>query len=190
MTELPSQRLYDICYKDVFNHHSTVALSFVIEKISDQLKEFTLKLQEEWRNININNSDQLFWRCAVSDALVQLIDRKQQIDLKILEKILEEFPYKPEFGFCEEMCKHFMLTFKENEEYCKPVELQYIKAFADFLLMEKSDFMAYRVSYDIQMQMKDEIRRIMKSNKAYEKEMTKYYSKSKTKLNVFFSFLQ
>lgn len=190
VTELPSQRLYDICYKDVFKHHSTVALSFVIEKISDQLKEFTLKLQEEWKSININNSDQLFWRCAVSDALVQLIDRKQEIDMKILEKILEEFPYRPEFGFCEEMCKHFIETFKENEDYCRPVELQYVKAFAEFLLMEKSDFLAYRVNYDTQMQMKAEIRRIMKGNKAYEKEMTKYYSKNKTKLNVFFSFMQ
>lgn len=187
VNELPSKRLYDVCYKDIFNHHSTIALGYVIEKITDKLSELTSKLQIEWNSIKM---DQMFWKCAVSDALVQLVARKQEIDIKILEKILEDFPFRPEFGFCEEIALHLMEAFQMNSEFCRPLELQYVKALSDFFMYEKSDFMAFRVGYNTQMEMKDEIRRIVKGAPNIEKEMRNYYSKNKMRLNTFLSFLQ
>ncbi|OHT09077.1 hypothetical protein TRFO_04656 [Tritrichomonas foetus] len=185
--ELPSERLYEVCYKDVFNQHSTISLSYVIEKITDELHEFTEKLQEEYHTIK---DDNLLWKCAVSDALIQLVSRGQTLEPQIFETILSEFPYKAEFGFSEDFVYHLMDAFKNNEKGCRRHELTYVKVFSDFLMLDKTEILTYRIGYELQMEMKADLRRIVRGNKDIEKEMMKYYNKDKTKLNSFFSFIQ
>jgi hypothetical protein len=186
VTELPSGRLYDICYRDVFAHHSTVALGYVLEKVTDQIGDFTAKLCTEWRGIKKN---QLLWKCAVSDALFQLAARHQKVDLEILQLILEEFPYRADLGFGETLSQNILNAFEANPDL-EPIELTLLKRFSDFFMLDQSDFLSFHVSYELQMAMKSLMRTILRKNKNYEREMNKYYLGNKAKINKFALLVQ
>jgi hypothetical protein len=184
--ELPAERLYNVCYRDVFTRHSTVGLSYVLEKVTDQITEFTAQLCAEWRGIK---KSQMLWKCAVADALFQLSARGQKIGLDILQLILEEFPYRADLGFGEALCQNILNAFEANNDL-EPIELTLLKKFSDFFLLDQPDFLAYHVPYELQMSMKALMRNIFKKNKSYEREMNKYYVGNKTKINKFTLLVQ
>jgi hypothetical protein len=186
VTQLPSQRLYEVCYRDVFTHHNTIALSYLLEKVTDHVADFVAALCREWRGIK---KSMMLWRCAVSAALFQLAARGQKVELDILQLILEEFPYKADLGFGESLCRHIIDAFEKNPDV-EPIELTLLKKFADFFMLEHSDFLAHHIPYDLQIEMKAIMRKIYKKNKQYEKEMLKYYARSKTKINKFALLIQ
>ena len=183
---LPSERLYEVCYRDVFNQHSTVALTYVIENVTDKIANFTARLCEEWTSIQ---NQQTLWHCAVSDSLFKLSARRQKVDLGILQLILEEFPFKPEYGYTESLCVSIMEAFENNHDL-EPIELTLLKKFSDFFLLEQSDFLSYHINYDTQMNMKTLMRTIYSKNKHYEREMSKYYGGNKAKINNFLLLVQ
>ena len=183
---LPSERLYEVCYRDVFTHHSTVALTYVIENVTDKIADFTAKLCEEWTAIQ---KQQNLWHCAVSDSLFRLAARRQKVDLAILQLILEEFPQKAEYGYGESLCQAIIEAFQNNHDL-EPIELTLLKKFSDFFMLNQSDFLAYHINYDLQMDMKTLMRTIYSKNKQYEREISRYYGGNKLKVSNFLLLVQ
>jgi hypothetical protein len=183
--ELPSDRLHDVCYKEVFTQHSTVALSFVMERMSED-PEFCAKLCEEWRTIK---STQVLWKCAISDALMHLAAEKQKVDLDIIKVILQDFPFKADFGYTESLARSIVQAFKLNPGL-EPLDLCLLKSFGDFFLLDQTEFLEYHVDYDTQTDMRATIRRIIRKNRQYERDMTKYYQGNKGRLNKFMVLVQ
>jgi hypothetical protein len=141
ITRLPSQRLYSVCYYDVFARHSTIALGYVLDKAGDAITDLTAALEREWRGIK---KTELLWRAAVSDALMQLAGRNQSIDADILLTVLEEFPYRPEFGLAESLVKHIIAAWKASPDP-QVIELGILKAFADFFMLEAAEMQAVKI---------------------------------------------
>lgn len=183
--DLPSAKLYEICYKETFTQRSFVSLSYVLDRITDQAENFTIRLAEEWLSITEKDA----WRCAIGDAIMQMCAKQQIVDLTIIEDILKAYPFKADYNFTETLSQSIIKAFEQNE-FLQPVEIEVVKAFADLFLMEKSDFLSYHIDYETQMEMKTTMRRIMKNNKAYEKEMQKHFQGNRNKYTKFLSLIQ
>jgi hypothetical protein len=178
---LPSERLYDVCYHDVFVQHSTIALGYVLDKAGPASATLTAALSKEWRGIKEN---QQLWRAAVSDALFQLAARQESVDVEILTVILREYPYQAEFGLAESLTQSIIRTWEVNP--CGPlIQLGIVKAFSDFFLRDVSDIQTFKIPLEMPADMKAVMRKIMRRNKDYEGEMMKYYAGQKAKITKF-----
>jgi hypothetical protein len=185
VTTLPSQRLFDVCYDEIFSKHSTISLGYVLDTVGSAIGDLTAALSLEWRRIP---STELLWRAVVSDALLLLAGRHQKVDADILQTIVQEFPYKPEFGLAESLAKNIIRAWEVSPDM-QEVELAILKSFSDLFLLEPAEFREFKIPLDLPSDMKAVMRRLMKKNKDYESEMVMYYAGQKAKINKFWVLL-
>jgi hypothetical protein len=171
-----------VSYREVFTHHSPIALYYVLDKAKDRMGEVTIALCNEWRSISRR---QFEWKCIVSGALFRLAAQKQRVDLDILQMILQEFPYPAQFGLTESLVQAIVDAFRDMPDVVEPVELTLLKRFADFFLMETAQIQAHHLPQDLQGEMRMLMRRVFRKNKAYDREMMQYYLGSKAKITKF-----
>ncbi|OHT06616.1 hypothetical protein TRFO_25286 [Tritrichomonas foetus] len=152
-----------------------------IQNLFEQLKDY-------WKD---TKEDELSgWRAQVGSAILVMCSLGADADAELVEDILSDYPFDPEFGKCEEMSEAIVKMFDNPEKKWEKLNGSFAKIFSDVLLLPKEKFEEHAISPEIVTDMKRVLKTIIRSSSIIEREITKGFGKNRQLQNRFKALLK
>lgn len=152
-----------------------------IQKLAEQLKI-------DWQD---TKEDEISgWRAQVGSAILVLCALGADADKEMIEDILSDYPFTPEFGKCEEMSEALVKMCDNSDNKWENVKPAIAKSITDVLLLPKEQLEQYNIPQPLVVEMKRVLKAIIRSSSIIEREITKSFGKNRPLQNRFKNLLK